>query len=279
MNNSLIPAQALSTVPVVTDEQLDLIKRTVANGATNAELQLYLYDCQRHGVHPLDRLLHFTKRDNKYTPITSIDLLRSRAADTGQLAGITDATFTGGFDTDDFQATVTVYRMVDGQRCPFTATARWAEYYPGDGKSGFMWRKMPFGQLGKCAEALALRKAFPRQLAQLYVGEEMDQAGPINDQASTVNQDTGEIIETVAQKKRPPSREAILQRIQKRLKEAQDVGLDMTVMPVLDELSDADLMTFGKELAESISTQRANMASYEPPMAPEPVSEEASASA
>ncbi len=159
--------------PVVTSEQYDLIKRTIAQTATPAELELYMYDCQRHGVHPLDKLLHFTKRQGKYTPITSIDLLRSRAADTGELGGIEDPQYRGEPTSQDFTASVTVYRFVQGQRCPFTATARWLEYKPSE---DFMWRKMPFLMLGKCAEALALRKAFPRQLAGLYAKEEMDQA-------------------------------------------------------------------------------------------------------
>jgi hypothetical protein len=73
-------------------------------------------------------------------------------------------------------ASVTVWRLVQGTRCSFTATARWSEYYPGDA-AGTMWRKMPHTMLAKCAEALALRKGFPRQLAGLYAKEELDQAG------------------------------------------------------------------------------------------------------
>jgi phage recombination protein Bet len=165
---------------VVTNDQLALVKRTVANGATEAELKLYLYDCARQGVHPLDRLLHFTKRGGRYTPVTSIDLMRIRAAETGEYAGSDDALFDADrlpqkLNEPPSGARVTVWRLVQGTRCAFTATARWAEYYPGDA-SGTMWRKMPHTMLAKCAEALALRKGFPRQLAGLYATEELDQA-------------------------------------------------------------------------------------------------------
>lgn len=172
--------QSLAIVPpAVTEDQLDLIKRTVAKDATNDELKLFFYDCQRRGVHPLDKLLHFTKRDGKYTPVTSIDFMRSQASDSGEYAGNDDAQFLLSEETQrPIEAHITVYRMVQGQRCPFTATARWSEYFPGD-KQGFMWRKMPHTMLGKCAEALALRKAFPRQLAGLYERSEMDQAGKL----------------------------------------------------------------------------------------------------
>ncbi len=178
---SLIEREA--TTLVVTNDQLDLVKKTVANGASEAELKLYLYDCARQGVHPLDRLLHFTKRGGRYTPVTSIDLMRIRAAETGEYAGSDDAVFQPkptGMDPDKKHlppscATVTVWRLVQGQRCSFAATARWAEYCPSGG-SDHMWQKMPHTMLAKCAEALALRKGFPRQLAGLYASEEMDQA-------------------------------------------------------------------------------------------------------
>lgn len=161
---------------------LELIRRTVAVGATDDELALYLHDCQRRGVHPLDRLLHFTIRKDKqgnrrYTPIVGIDLFRARAGETGQHAGTDDAVFVTEEGTKYPQsASVTVYRIVGGVRCPFAATARWFEYKPGS--EDFMWVKMPYTMLAKCAEALALRKAFPGELGGLYTQDEMDQAGP-----------------------------------------------------------------------------------------------------
>ena len=161
------------SAPTVTSEQLDLIKRTVAADATPDELKLYLYDCARQGVHPLDKLIFFTKRKGKYTPITSIDFMRIRAADSGDLAGSDDAVFSGTPARADFAATVTVWRIVHGARCPFVATARWSEYKP---DQAFMWERMPHTMLAKCAEALALRKGFPRQLSGLNAKEEMEQA-------------------------------------------------------------------------------------------------------
>jgi phage recombination protein Bet len=164
---------------VVTAEQMEVVKNTLAKDATPAELQLFFYDCQRQGVHPLDRLLHFTKRGGKYTPVTSIDLFRARAADTGCHAGTSDAEF-GPLDVDGHPefARVVVSKLLQGQVIAFAATARWAEYYPGD-QAGMMWKKMPHLMLSKVAEALAIRKAFPRELAGVYTNEEMAQAGPV----------------------------------------------------------------------------------------------------
>lgn len=65
-------------------------------------------------------------------------------------------------------ASVTVYRFVQGVRCPFTGErVRWREYYakakrdtlaPND-----MWKTKSYSQISKCAEASALRCAFPEE--------------------------------------------------------------------------------------------------------------------
>ena len=61
---------------------------------------------------------------------------------------------------------------------PLYAVAHYSEYVQttGEGRANSMWSKMPSGQLGKCAESLALRRAFPRELSGLYSREEMGQA-------------------------------------------------------------------------------------------------------
>ncbi|MHB1098130.1 MAG: phage recombination protein Bet [Burkholderiales bacterium] len=163
---------------VITSEQIDIIKNTVCREATDAEMQLYFYDCKRRGVHPLDRMIHFTKRGGRYVPITSIDFFYQRAHATEQFAGQDETAFKGQPCTAGFEATVRVYRQRPGcEKAGWSATARWSEYYPGDAQ-GHMWKKMPNRMLEKCAEALALRKAFPAELQGLYVKEEMDQSVP-----------------------------------------------------------------------------------------------------
>src|SRR5262245_27780444 len=171
------PAAALElrrTSPVlITSEQIAVIKATLCQDATPAEMQLFFFDCQRRGVHPLDKLIHFTKRKGKYTPVTSIDYFRSRAGETGQHMGTDDAIYTGKPGDADFRATVVVYRRVEGDKCAFFGTARFTEFLPEAG-SDFMWKKMPFNQIAKCAEAQALRKAFPQLLQGLHIAEEME---------------------------------------------------------------------------------------------------------
>src|SRR3990167_8379416 len=115
------------------------------------------------GPYPFFRQNHFTKRKSKsgeaIVITTGIDGFRLTASRTGAYAGSDEPVFKED-EKGPLAATVTVWKLVQGVRCAFTATARWVEYYPGDGPDGFMWRKMPYVMLAKCAEALALRKAF-----------------------------------------------------------------------------------------------------------------------
>jgi phage recombination protein Bet len=170
------------------ERKLDLIRRTVANGCTQDELDLFLYQARRTGLDPLLRQIYCIRRrsgdEYRATIQTGIDGYRLIADRTGLYAGNDDPVFAGErYLNSDREpaaaapeaATVTVWKLVGGQRCPFTATARWSEYYPGD-RQGQMWRRMPYLMLSKTAEALALRKAFPADLSGIYTHDEMAQA-------------------------------------------------------------------------------------------------------
>jgi|TARA_R100001530_G_scaffold120254_1_gene87482 phage recombination protein Bet len=165
----------ITTYKNITPAQVDLIKSQIAVGATDDELKLFLHVADKSGLDPLSRQIYFIKRSGKMTIQTGIDGFRAVADRTGQYVGSSDPVFEDNGKIPA-KATVTVNKVVGGIVGNFTATARWEEYYPGKSQ-GFMWDKMPHTMLGKCAEALALRKAFPAQLSGLYTGDEMDQAG------------------------------------------------------------------------------------------------------
>lgn len=159
-----------------TREQIDLIKRTIAKDHTDDELALFLNFCKAKRLDPFAREIYSIKRKDKATIQMGIDGLRARGEDTGKYAG--QETFWCGPTGEwvdvwiskdpPMAAKVAVYRK-DTNR-PFTGIAKWSEYKPAE---DFMWQKMPANQLAKCAEALALRKAFPRTLGGIYVAEEM----------------------------------------------------------------------------------------------------------
>ena len=171
----------------ITPEQVDLIKSQIAVGATDDELRLFLYVADKSGLDPLTKQIYFIKRGGRMTIQTAIDGFRAIADRTGQYSSSDEPVFEEE-GNKPVKATVTVGKIVQGVVGKFTATARWSEYYPEKGQT-FMWDKMPHTMLGKCAEALALRKAFPAQLSGLYTGDEMDQAGKdgIPNQTTVVN--------------------------------------------------------------------------------------------
>jgi len=257
-------------VPVVpegaswTPAQVDLIRRTVAEKATNDELALFLYQAHRTGLDPLARQIYCVKRGNRATIQTGIDGYRLLAARTGAYAGNDDPEYLGEEEGHPLQATATVWKIVAGQRCPFTATARWSEYRV-EGDSGMMWRRMPYLMLGKCAESLALRKAFPAELSGLYTDDEMAQADIV---ATAV-----EAPPTVAPQ---PARLTPTKTAMSRLEAMRDrwsllwhkatvlLSIPVEELPTVKEpASEADLEVAGKKLSAIIKAHVDQMAEAE----------------
>ncbi|MEV4966691.1 phage recombination protein Bet [Streptomyces sp. NPDC024062] len=191
------PAGSLAIHPeqtAWTNDQVAVLRQAgITQQVTAAELSGFLHLCQRTGLDPFSRQIYligrYSKKDGRdvYAPQTGIDGYRVIAqrvtAQTGGTYGYEDTVWCdpSGRWRDVWLAAeppaaakVTVIR--NGQR--FSAVAAFREYaqtWP-DGNPKGLWGKMPAGQVAKCAEALALRKAFPHDLAGVYTAEEMAQA-------------------------------------------------------------------------------------------------------
>lgn len=114
----------------------------------------------------------------------SITEVRITATRTGKYAGTSDAEF-GKDITEKFDGVsvtypewckIIVYRLVDGVKCEFPKKLFWKQNYKTAKNDttapNTMWLKKPHEQLEKCAEAAALRKAFPEELGESYIAEE-----------------------------------------------------------------------------------------------------------
>lgn len=154
--------------------------RQINPQATAPDLEVFFYQCARTGLDPIAKQIYLIYRAGRMVIQTGIDGFRVTAARSGLMAGSDDPVFADDKDGRPISATVTVYRIAsDGERYGYSATARWSEYAPADldDSSAFMWRKMEHTMIAKCAESLALRKAFPAELSGLYTDVEMAQAG------------------------------------------------------------------------------------------------------
>ena len=187
LQNSIVPNSNYFS-----PEKVALIKRTIADGASDDELALFIAQCQRTGLDPFSRQIYSIQRQvfdpklNRKVPkmITqvSIDGLRLIAERSGLYAGQLGPFYTSneGKDWTDiwsssnypFAAKVGVVRKDFAE--PLYSVAYWSEYCPMyDGKPAQMWTRFPTLMLAKCAEALALRRAFPQDLSDLFMAEEM----------------------------------------------------------------------------------------------------------
>jgi phage recombination protein Bet len=203
--NAIVPAAtAIASLPALYNPRdLALIRRTVASDTSDDEFAIFVHMARALRLDPLRRQVHafvFNKTDPKkrrLTLVTSIEGYRAIAARTGNYRPDEDEP---SFITDEdlrsndnpaglVSCSVKVWQYAHGQWFPVTGTAHWAEFAPmktvwADNKptdikaldrSG-RWGDMPFLMLAKCAEAQALRKAWPEDLANTFVGEEVDRA-------------------------------------------------------------------------------------------------------
>jgi phage recombination protein Bet len=149
------------------------------------DLALFCHSSKALGLDPLLRQAYWIVREGKGALQVGIDGFRAIADRSGVYAGSEPAVFRGRVEvTHDGKtfsapeaASVVVWKIVAGHKCPFTGEARWSEFYPGD-KQGFMWRKMPFHMLAKVAEGQALRKAFPAQLGSVDMSADVGEEAP-----------------------------------------------------------------------------------------------------
>ena len=167
------------------------------------DLLAFLHLCQRSELDPFAREIYLIGRKDrtapsgmKYTAQTGIDGYRHIAERTGEYAGREgpwwcgpDGQWTDVWLSDEPPAAAKVNVFRSNRPMPFTAVAVYREFVPmtavwennrkvGEKPSG-LWNKMPGHMLAKCAEALALRQAFPRQASGIYVTEEMHAADSV----------------------------------------------------------------------------------------------------
>jgi len=191
MNNLATTTHTLDIArQTFTPEQIHLLKTQIAAGCTDDELSLFVHVAQKRGLDPFAKQIYAIKRkaknsagqyEEKMSIQTGIDGFRLVAVRAGCEA-IDDVVYTYDAPAKGpsnpvglVSAKVCVWRK--GVTRATEASAYWDEYRQ-QGPQGLsrMWRDMPRVMLGKCAEALALRKAFPEELSGLYTVDEMGQA-------------------------------------------------------------------------------------------------------
>lgn len=185
MITSALPA-VRNDVPAIvsgmTADQIELIKRTIAKGATDDELQMFLHIANRTGLDPFARQIYAVKRWDKnvgrevMAVQTGIDGYRLVADRTEKYAPGREPTYAHDDKGKLETATAYVKKLTrDGQWHEVAATAHFAEYAQTtkEGKPTRFWQQMPHVMLAKVAEALALRRAFPMELSGIYTADEM----------------------------------------------------------------------------------------------------------
>jgi len=156
-----------------TKERLHLMKQTVCKDLNDLEFELFASICKKADLDPFTKQIYAMKIAGKMTIMTGIDGLRSIAERTGNYSPGREPTFQ--YDKEGNLISATAYvKKWNREWNEVGATAFFKEYNPGNGNK--FWKDKPHIMISKCAEALAIRRAFPAVTMNLYTEEEMAQA-------------------------------------------------------------------------------------------------------
>lgn len=193
--NDIVKQTPQNNLPAMNEGDLIVVlQASLYPGADVQSVRMVIDYCRASGLDPMQKPVHIVPMwDGKQGKMRDVimpgvGLYRIQASRTGQFAGMTETEFgpmitlnLGGTDiTVPEFARVTAKRVLDsGVVAEFTAIEYWIENYAvkgGKEKSiapNAMWMKRPRGQIAKCAQAQALRLAFPELGAQ-STAEEME---------------------------------------------------------------------------------------------------------
>jgi phage recombination protein Bet len=162
-------------------DQRKMIRDSFANGASDSEFAVLMEIAKARSLNPLLRQIHFVNRwdSNKgckvWSTQISIDGLRAVAERTGKYDGQDEPVYEYDKDGKLTACKVRVFRKDWSPGRGAVGVAFFTEYAQTkkDGGLTSFWATKPHIMLAKCAEALAIRKAFPEDTSGLYVAEEM----------------------------------------------------------------------------------------------------------
>jgi len=197
---------------LITQEQMQTLEQAgiIPQNTPASQVEVFAKVCAERELSPFSKEIYLVGYNGKYSVITGIDGFRKISGRTGTHAGTDQAKFdlqpNGTYKTMasykkgelPTSCSITVYKIVQGVRCPFEHTAKFSEFSSGRQK----WASMPFQMIAKVAEAFALRKAFGGELSGLHISEE----------GAALNDDT---IEIKYSENQPPTLEQLQQMIQR----------------------------------------------------------------
>jgi len=193
------PSQTAVPTPFLSEDEIALLKRTLLVKFPEDQQLTFVRICQRTKLDPFVKQIYPTTRYTKIGKGQDAERVATLVTVTGIMGLCALAERTGNYDgcimawsgkdgvwrpewlSDEFPeaARCTVFHK---QRThPEIGIARWGgfagqiyNYQSKQWELSDFWIRMPEYMLGKCAKALALRGAFPDQMSNVYIREELD---------------------------------------------------------------------------------------------------------